>query len=173
MQINDSQLDLVDSILLNPAKTLDGYQPHWTFQPGYRDFQLAWSVLEEDSGVERSQLRLRVPEQNPQWCSISYLIRGQTVCRIDNDSGDTCKINPIFAQRIGLPPVVCGPHVHDWPENRQYVASSGVWDVPARKPIDANFANINDLFFWLCNHINIRIQTHNTPLDQPDVGLWG
>jgi transposase-like protein len=67
---------------------------------------------------------------------------------------------------------VCGPHVHGWHDNREYIAKSGIWDVPARRPVEEKIDGIDSMFFWFCNHINVRIQPHNRPLILPDAGLW-
>lgn len=172
MSVDEANLAIIDDYLTNSAKVLDGFQPHWVYQPGYKDFQIGWPILEEDTGKTRSRLQFRVPEQHPEFCSIGLLVRGNTVCRVDRDSPDVCKANPPFASRLGLPYQVCGPHVHSWADNRQFISESGNWDVPARRPITETLDSIDAMFFWFCAHINVRIQPHNRPLILPDVGLW-
>lgn len=168
-----SKVDLIDELLSSRSKTLDDFQPHWTYQSGYNDHQLAWPVYEEDRGVTRSQLRIRIPEQHPEFCSISFLHRGDIICRLDKDSDDVCKANHPFARNVRLPPYVCGLHIHDWKENRQFILQNGIWDIPLRRSVEETLDDVNVMFFWFCDHINVRIQSHNTPLQLPDVGLWG
>lgn len=170
--VAESNLAIIDSYLANTAKVLDSYQPHWVYQPGYRDHQIGWPILEEDSGKTRSKLQFRIPEMHPEYCSISLVFRGSIVCRVDKDAVDVCKANPPFAANLGLPHQVCGPHVHGWHDNREYIAKSGIWDVPARRPVEEKIDGIDSMFFWFCNHINVRIQPHNRPLILPDAGLW-
>lgn len=170
---DELRIATIDQYLQNEAKVLDGFQPHWTYHPGYKDHQISWQILEEDSGLIRSRLQLRMPEQNSQFCSISLLYQGNAVCRIDLDSTDVCKQNPVWAARQNLPPLVCGPHIHTWGDNKGYILDNGVWDIPARRGINQKIDGIEDMFFWFCEHINVRIQRHNTPLLLPDVGLWG
>ena len=168
-----SELEAVDEFLANKIKCLDSFQPHWTYQPGYADHQIGWPILEEDSGVTRSRLQFRIPDQHPEYSSISLFFRRRIVCRIDKDRFDVCKANPPFAHKVGLPAKVCGPHVHAWLDNREQIRATGVWDIKARREIEAKIETIEDMFFWFCEHINVKIQGHNTPLILPDVGLWG
>ncbi len=170
--VYDAKAAIVDDLIASTAKTLQDYQPHWTFAAGYRDHQLSWPVLEEDSGVTRSQIRFRIPEEHPEYCSISYLHRGDPVCRLDRDSDDVCKANHPFARQVGLSPEVCGLHIHSWPDNRQYILATNTWDIPLRRQVDENLSNFEQMFYWFCTHINVRIQPHNTPIQLPDVGLW-
>lgn len=163
---------LVDELVSSPAKTLEDYQPHWNFTAGYRDHQLSWPVLEEDKGLTRSQIRFRIPEEHPEYCSISFLHRGDPVCRLDRDADDVCKANHPFARQVGLPAQVCGLHVHAWADNRKFILANSVWDIPLRRSLEDDLSDLNQMFFWFCNHINVRIQAHNTPIQLPDVGLW-
>lgn len=172
LSVDENQLSAVDQFLANPAKVLEDYQPHWTFSPGYRDHQITWTIFEEDTGRTRGSLRFRVPERHSHFPSISLIFRGNNVSRIDRDAEETCKANPPFAQELGLPPTVCGTHIHAWSDNRSYVYRTGVWALPVRRPIEDQIGGINDMFFWFCGHINVRIQPHNTPLAMPDEGLW-
>lgn len=170
--VDENQLSAVDAFLSNHAKVLDDYQPHWTFSPGYRDHQIAWTIFEEDSGLTRGHLRFRVPELHSHFPSISLIFRGNNVSRIDRDAETICKANPPIAQELGLPATVCGTHVHDWVDNRAFIGRVGQWTLPIRRPIEEKIDTINDMFIWFCNHINVRIQPHNLPIVMPDEGLW-
>lgn len=173
LTIHLSSLEAIDGFLANTSKCLDDYQPHWTYQPGYKDHQISWPILEEDTGFTRSRLQFRIPDQHPEYCSISLFFKGSIVCRLDKDSINVCKANPLFAFKRGLPAKVCGPHIHTWSDNRDHIWSSGIWDIKARRGIGDEIRGIEDMFFWLCDHINVRIQGHNKPLTLPNVGLWG
>lgn len=168
-----ADVEIVDELIGKESKVLEGYQPQWGFQAGYRDYQLSWPILEEDTQRIRSQLRIRVPEHDMNLCSISFIYRNCKVCRLDRDRDDVVKVNNPFGRRLGLPPEVSGLHIHAWEDNRQFILTTEKWDIPLRRPVTENLRDINAMFLWFCEHINVRIQSHNTPLALPDVGLWG
>ena len=172
MTFDPEQMRLIDRFLANPSKVLDGYQPHWIYAKGYQDHQLPWPIYKEDTGLTRAQLRFRLPDQDFRYPSLSLFVQGRTVCRLDRADEETCKPNSPFAHRVGLPPLVCGTHIHDWTDNRPYIEATRVWDVPVRRPVGEQLTNIDAMFFWFCDHINVRIQPHNRPIVLPDVGLW-
>ena len=173
MAITEDQLRRVDRFLENDTKVLEAYQPHWTHAPGYRDYQLAWPILEEDTGRTRSNLRFRMPDQDFRYPSISLILNGARIARVDKVAPDVCKANPPWARRVGLPHEACGTHVHSWQDNRTHVAQSGEWQQPARRPLEEELNDLDALFLWFCEHINVRIQAHNRPIQLPDAGLFG
>lgn len=173
MPISEEQLSAVDRFLANENKVLDGYQPHWTHAKGYRDFQLVWNIYEEDRGSIRSHLRFRVPDQDFSFPSISLIFQGEKVSRIDRASGVVCKPNPLWAVHVGLPHEVCGTHMHCWEDNRGFVASSGRWELPARRPTQDEPHGLDAMFLWFCARIAVRIQPDNRPIKLPDGGLFG
>lgn len=173
MAVSEDLLERVDKFLQNEAKVLEGYQPHWKHVPGYGDYQLAWPIHEEDSGRTRASLRFRVSDQDLRYPSISLIFSGSPIMRLDKVATDVCKPNPPWAARIGLPPEVCGTHAHMWHDNRGHVASSGQWQQPARRPVKEELLDLDAMFFWFCERINVRIQSHNRPIRLPDVGLFG
>lgn len=169
----DDQVDRVDRFLASGAKVLEDYQPHWVHMAGYRDYQLSWPILEEDTGRTRANLRFRIPDSDFRYPSISLILSGAAICRVDRADPSVCKPNPPWAAALGLSPQVCGTHVHTWTDNRQFVLSRGVWEQPARRQIDAELADLDAMFFWFCGAINVRIQPHNRPIRLPDAGLFG
>lgn len=139
MAVDESYLEAVDRFLADPDKLLDGLQPFWKHEKGRGEFQLAWPIRETRSGAIRSQMRFRVPENDRNYPSISLLLRGQRVCRVDRTRPHVCKPNPLYAQKLGLPHEVCGLHAHDWQDNRPHIAEratrDGHWEMPARRPV--------------------------------------
>lgn len=145
--VEQSELDAVDRYLSNDSKVLDGFQPHWSQHPGYKDHQIGWLILEEDTGIIRSKLQFRIPDMYPQYCSISLIFKGNAVCRADKDASHVCKANPPFASKFALPAKVCGPHLHGWHDNKGYIATSHRWDLPLRRQIEQNIDSIDNMFF--------------------------
>ncbi|WP_188529207.1 hypothetical protein [Sinisalibacter lacisalsi] len=171
--MDSDQISDVDRFLANESKVLDGFQPHWTHAKGYRDYQLAWPISEEDTGRTRAHLRFRLPDQDFRFPSISLIFRGQNVARVDQAPPEVCKPNHPAAQRLGLPHQVCGPHFHSWEDNREIVRGSEQWHLPVRRPIHEELNDLDAMFFWFCSQTNVRIEAHNRPILLPDAGLFG
>lgn len=170
--VDPSLVKEVNEFLADDGKVLDGFQPRWVSSSGYRTYQLSWNILEEKTGVTRSHLRISVPEFNADYPSMSLIFRGKPVSRLDTAPTSECKPNPPWAWTVGLPHQVCGSHIHSWQDNRGCIERSGLWELPARRPVEDDVEGLTKMFFWFCDHINVRIQTHNTPIDPPDAGLW-
>lgn len=172
MSVDESQLELVDRFLSDRMKVLDGPQPLWNLT-GYGDYQMTWPILEEQTGFIRSHMRFRLPVSDYAHPSISLVFRNHNVCRVDRARPSACEQNPPYAQRLGLPPQVCGPHVHCWPDNRPHVALTGKWELPTRRPVEDTMVRLEHVFLWFCDHIAVRIQRDNKSLVLPDNDLFG
>lgn len=157
LAITDLDVDAVDTFIGNDSKVLDGYQPNWDFHKGYDDFQIAWPILEQDTQIIRSNLRFRVPAADYRHPTINLIFRGSMVSRVDIVPKDVCKPNLPFAAKLGLPPLVCGPHVHSWADNRAGVLISQTWNIPIRRPIAENLDSLAATFFWFCKHLNVIV----------------
>lgn len=171
MGISESDLAAVDGFLSNEGKTLDGPQPEWS-RSGFGDYQVAWPIKEEATGLIRSGLRLRIPVEAYQNPSVGLVFRRRMVSRLDLAGSAKCEPNPPYAARMGLPYRVCGPHAHLWSDNRPHVALTGMWELPARRPITDNMTRINQMFFWFCDEIRVTIPTDYRILHMPDRGLF-
>ncbi len=171
MSISEADLVAVDEFLERDDKTLDGPQPDWT-KNGFGDYQVAWPIIEEGSGVTRASLRLRIPVvayNNP---SVGLVFRRKMVSRIDLARPSICEPNPPYAQRNGLPSRVCGPHVHTWADNRAHVALTGLWELPARRAVTDNMRRLDQMYYWFCDQIRVKIPTPYRNLHMPDRGLF-
>ena len=173
LPISEGQLAEIDAYLADESKVLDGYQPHWVYASGYDNYQIVWNISEEKTGRLRGHLRFRVPAVDFSHPSISLIVSGQMVSRLDKTDAEKCEPNPTSAARLGLPAVVCGSHIHSWADNRQIVASTGKWELPVRRPVNEELKGLDGMFFWFCGEIRVRIQPHNTPITLPPAGLFG
>lgn len=171
MGIAEADLLAVDEFLTRKDKVLDGPQPEWT-KNGFGDYQVAWPIREQESGMIRSGLRLRIPVVAYEYPSIGLVFRRKMVSRLDRANGAVCEPNPPYAQRYGLPPRVCGPHIHSWEDNRSHVAMTGLWELPARRPVTDNMRRINQMFFWFCDEIQVMIPNSYRTLHMPERGLF-
>lgn len=171
MQALESDLIVVDLFLESESKELNGPQPDWV-KSGFDDWQVSWPIMEIDSGLIRSSLKLRIPLVSYQNPSVGVVFRKKMVARIDRANSSECEANPPYAQRLGLPGRVCGPHVHHWADNRAHVALTGKWELPTRRPILDNMTRINQMFFWFCDEIRVKIPKDYRILTMPDRGLF-
>jgi hypothetical protein len=154
---------------LAEQKTLQGPPPQW--QDGTRPGELSatWNI-EDSVGIVRAQLRFRCPLHSPQFPSISVVYRGSLITRLDLVSPDECKLNPPGAAALGLPPKVCGPHWHPWPQNRNYVGSAGFGQLPNREPLPAQVRRLPQALLWLGARINLTIAPDQRNFDVPPQG---
>lgn len=173
MNISEKQLSEIDRYLADKNKELDGHQPEWAHAAGYGEFQLAWPIIERSTGITRSQLRFRIPEGSYHFPSISLIYRSELISRLDRKPPEDCEPNPPYAGNLGLPARVCGTHLHKWSDNRQHVANSGRWELPVRRPISDHMTRLDQMFFWFCDHIGVRIQQDNRHLFLPEKSLFG
>lgn len=171
MSVSEKQLEDVDSYLSSSDKELEWPQPEWV-NTGRDDYQCTWGIV-EGSGIQRSYLKLRIPAASFENPSVGLIFRGNPIARLDRAKASSCEGNPPYATRLGLPYRVCGPHVHTWEHNRHHVAMSGLWELPARMPITDNMSRLNQMFFWFCDHISLKIPTDCRQLHLPNPGLFG
>lgn len=148
------------------AKSLLGPPPPW--QEGTRKGELSASWPIADSlGIARSELRFRCTQQQKQFPSVSVIYRQHLVYRLDMVPAEECKPNPLGAIAFGLPPSVCGPHCHAWPDNRDYVHSVGFGHMPYRRPIQPQVRRLPQALLWLADDINLTIGPDQRGFDVP------
>jgi hypothetical protein len=159
------QIAEVDAYLAD-AKTLQQVLPKW--QPSARPLELTatWNVV-DSTGIIRSQLRFRClrDRSHP---SVSLVLGGQALCwRVDLVPPTVCKLNPVGAAALGLPARLYGPHSHGWPDNREYVASAGVWHLPYRRPLPAQIRRLSQALYWLADQVNLTLGHDQRGFDVP------
>lgn len=165
MAVDQGQIDTITRFISNREKQLDGRQPDWK-KTDRGDFQAIWSIIEVDLRI-RSHLRFRVHPDHIDYPSISLIFAGNNISRIDLVSEDTCEPNPIAAARLGLPAIVCGPHVHGWNDNKDFVLQSGSWELPVRAPIGDQLRTIEKMFLWFCNEVGINMTKDHRRFVEP------
>lgn len=164
------KIQQIDEFLADSSKRLDEPQPAWKYT-GRSDWQCTWPIV-EDNGLIRANLKLRMPEYGFSNPSIGLIFSNEMVARLDRAKDSICEINPPYAARIGLPPKVCGMHVHKWEHNREHVIKNKVWELPAREPVTDNITKITQMCYWFCDYIKVTIPTECRVLHLPDRGLW-
>lgn len=99
--------------------------------------------------------------------SISVIFNRQAVARLDFVPALDCEYNPLWAERLGLPPRVCGPHFHSWGHNREHVLTQEEWDLPCREPLPPQIRRFEQAFAWLADRINLVLTADQRDFDIP------
>jgi hypothetical protein len=150
----DAEVAEVDAFLAE-YKTLTGFPPEWTQQFG-RDWQVRWGI-ENSIGVQVGELCLGLNEkfERP---SVSALYQRRLIYRLDVVPAEECKPNDFGARAYDLPPWVCGPHTHPWPENKEYVRLKGFGTLPFRKPIEGTAVTIDHAIAIAASDLGIDVR---------------
>jgi hypothetical protein len=128
----DPTVEEVDAFIAG-YKTLSGFLPEWQQNHGW-NWSVRWGVV-DFMHVQQAELVFEINAglTRP---TISALYRKLLIYRVDIVPHSECKWNDYGALALGLPPRVCGPHTHPWPENRQFVVENGFGQLPFRKPVE-------------------------------------
>lgn len=150
----DVEVAEVDAFLAE-YKTLDGFPPEWTQQHG-RDWQVRWGIA-NSIGVQHGELCLSL-NGNLERPSISALYQRRLIYRLDIVPDTECKPNDFGARFYGLPALICGPHTHPWPENREYVRLNGFRELPYRKPVEGTAMTIDQAIAIVASDLGIDVK---------------
>lgn len=160
----DADCDEIDDFIAS-HKSLVEFKPPWS--PQFAGLhQCRWGIA-DIHGVETAELCFTV-SPNGAHQSIVCLHRQRLIYRLDVAPPGECKDNWHTAQALGLPPVVCGTHVHGWPENREYVRCSGFGRMPVRRPITAIVQDLTQALHWLAEDLNIQINPGQRDFEMPE-----
>lgn len=149
-------------------KAMIGFKPPWG-TPERGVFQCRWGIVDLH-GLENSELCLSIGRDG-RHSSIVCLHRQRIIYRLCVAPATECKPNFHTAWKLDLPHQVCGPHVHGWPENREYVLSNGFGELPVRRPSNGHVDGLIDALHWVANDLGIQIDPGQRDIDLPQIGL--
>lgn len=149
-------------------KVMAGFMPRWETHR-YGQFQTRWGIADVN-GVESAELCLTMARDG-RHSSIVCLHRQRLVYRLCVAPVTECKDNWHTAYKLGLPHNVCGPHIHGWPENRDYVLSNGFGHLPVRRPNGGTVWGLIDAVHWVATDLNIQMDAAQRDIDLPLIGL--
>jgi hypothetical protein len=158
-------ISAVDYFLARP-KTLKGDPPIWIVSARTAEMSATWPIS-DDLGVEAGHLRFKFPRGTRGSVSVSVIFGGDSIWRVDLATADECKFNLYDAYMYGLPPRVCGPHEHAWPDNRDYVKSNGFGQLPYRRPIEVQLRRSGQLLPWIAGRIGLILDPYQRAFDDP------
>ena len=156
----------IDAFLALP-KRLSNDVPQWT--PAQRGFDATW-IVEDHLGVAVALLRLNCRRSSSPSPTFLLLHRQRLVWLTELESPPRPHPNAPWAKEIGLPPIISGPHEHNWPDNKGHLASlvPPAWDLPARRPLNPAAAwSLPAALASFAQAINLTINSSQESFDVP------
>lgn len=158
----------VDDFLARP-KSLSGDPPQWKIAARQVQLSAQWIML-NDLGIAVGKLRFNRARDQTTFDGAVVIFRECPIWRVDLEPAWRCEHNPPGASALGLEPIVCGPHEHEWPDNRNHVASTGVCELPYRRKLQPKIRRFHQLLPYLCDRINLRLEPQQRSFDHPPQG---
>lgn len=126
-----------------------------------------WPIANSSGIIESSALRVNYAPASSKPFSIVLVFRGQCVTRLDFVDDAICHANPLWAQPYGVPPNVCGPHIHRWDHNHRHIIHQQVWELPCREPLPPQIRRFDQAFPWFADQINLKLSPGDRDFDLP------
>lgn len=139
--------------------------PTWQQSSRAGELEAIWNI--GDSLGVRAHLRFRVSQSEPALPSLSLIFRRNPVMRLDIEAPTTCHSNPPWAAQLGLPGIVCGSHFHSWDDNRDHILNTGLWVLPARRPVEPGLRRVPQMLPWIADRIGIELSHDDRDFDLP------
>ncbi len=163
VKLSDEMLREVGDFLAE-RKVLATPMPNWRRSARPPDWEASWPIL-DSLGIERAELRFRVRAGGHP--SVSLIFRGNAIWRMDLAPPSECKSNPPNAHQLGLLSRVCGPHEHNWSDNRAYVALNGYGRLPFRRGIVSPIRRVPQMLADFATRVGIELSWDQRQFDAP------
>lgn len=96
------------------------------------------------------------------------LLKRKPIFRVDIVPFDECKPNAYAGRNVsGLPGLVCGPHVHSWADNRDFIAANGFGELPIRRPINVDDTKFIRALEVASHDLNIHVTPAQRACEPP------
>ena len=154
----------VDDFLAS-EKALEDAMPIWQSSSRPGELHAIWNIS-DPLGV-RAHLRFRISETEPTLPSVSLIFRRNAVARLDIEDPTVSHSNPPWAAQLGLPAEVSGSHFHSWEDNRDHILNTGLWELPARRPVEAALRRVPQMLPWIADRLGITITHEQRAFDLP------
>jgi hypothetical protein len=76
-------------------------------------------------------------------------------------------MNPPWATSLGLPAFLHGSHSHEWQYNRAHIGRTGIWELPARKPVEPGLRRVKQMLPWIADHTGVTLEAEQRAFDSP------
>jgi hypothetical protein len=171
--VNSIEADVAaaDAFWADAPKHLSGAPPEFgvaTFNRyGQYEREAIWPIADSLGIVTTGQLRFVVRPGLQLGPSISVIFNRQALARLDFVPPQECESNPLWAQPLGLPAKVCGPHFHTWQHNRVHVLRHERWELPCREALPAQVRRFEQALPWLAARLNLVLTAEQRTFDVP------
>lgn len=167
--INAKRLEEVaqTDAFLAQEKFLLGPPPVWTKSEWAGEYVAVWNVADSD-GTPIAVLNGCALIKDRSVAGLNLIYRRQPVWRIHIDHPGVCHDNLHDAHRLGLDAVVCGPHEHAWPINRDHILRQDVWETPYRRAVGVR--RLSAALALLADQINLTLTPDQRGFDGPTKG---
>lgn len=163
----DAECAEIDAFI-DAFKTLDGPMPAWVNHYS-RHNQIRWAILDANQ-IQYGELCVTI-DRHQREISFCALHRQRMFYRLDIVPQHERHDNPYGALALGLPSFVIGPHIHGWPESREYVRLNGFGTLPYRKQIEGLTQTLADGLAWVANDLKIIVTGEQRVCHLPDSKL--
>lgn len=169
----EHEVALVDAFLAQ-EKFLSGSPPEFGLKPyGSKGsvWDATWPISDSDGVVESGKLCINYQPASDEPFTIVLVFRRRGITRLDFTAQSMCHQNPHWGAGLGVPAEVCGPHIHSWRLNRDYVlslpSSAQSWTLPCREPIQPQIRRFDQAFPWFADQINLTLSPDQRRFDIP------
>lgn len=155
----EEQVKLVDAFLAE-AKIFSGAPPE--FGPTKKGHSgpmrtATWPIADNRGVIQSGKLNVNYSPSSNKPFTLAVVFREECVTRLDFVDQLTCHSNPLWGRNFGLPPLVCGPHLHPWDTNRGAILDGGPWELKARVALQPQIRRFEQAFLWLAEHVNLTL----------------
>ena len=133
-------------------------------------WEARWPIVDSaGSSTGGAHLRITLSPASDRPLSISVIFLKNCIYRIDFVAHSICHHNPHWAAALGggITPMVCGPHVHPWEENRRHVETQDEWQLPCRIALPPQIQRFDQAFPWLADRVNIILEPRHRSFELP------
>lgn len=162
----DAEIAEIDAFMAMPKRLMTGI-PQWA--PVQRGYDATWTV-EDNLGAAVALLRLTCRRSRSRSPTFVLLHRQRLVWLTELEDPPRSHPNAHWASKLQLPSIVSGPHEHNWPDNRDHLASltPPAWELPVRRPLPSTIgSNLPAALASFAQAINLAIDSSQSAFDVP------
>lgn len=145
-------------------KYLSGPPPVWRKPRWGGEYTALWTMTDL-AGEELAALKCTAQITNTAVAGLNLIYKSRPIWRVHIDVDSACHDNPHFAERLGIPGKVCGPHEHAWPINRDHILAQDVWELPCRRSLPVKRLGV--ALAHLADQINLTLTPDQRGFEGP------
>lgn len=164
------QIEEIDRFLAEP-KVLTEFLPHWRDSHIPGRWAAEWPILDaDDVAVPGVRIVFTCKKSDTSTSNLRVLFKNNAIYGVDLVRPQKLKSNPPDAWKLNLPSTVRGSHFHCWRDNRAYALTSGVGQLPYRRPSPRLLNRLPHALAALADDINLALTPSQASFDVPPQG---